>query len=75
MLGDEGGTAPVHDDDERRPWEFDADEDDRRGCVGHRGRRARDQGARAQLEDPTRRQLVGRDAPAGRGASRGPTAR
>jgi len=27
MLGDEGGTAPVHDDDARRPWEFDeADE-------------------------------------------------
>ena len=27
MLGDEGGTAPVHDDDERRPWEFGADEE------------------------------------------------
>jgi phosphatidate cytidylyltransferase len=25
MLGDEGGTAPVHDDDSRRPWEFDDD--------------------------------------------------
>jgi phosphatidate cytidylyltransferase len=27
MLGDEGGSAPVHDDDARRPWEFDADEE------------------------------------------------
>ena len=26
MLGDEGGTAPVHDDGARRPWEFDVDE-------------------------------------------------
>ncbi len=26
MLGDEGGSAPVRDDDERRPWEFDADD-------------------------------------------------
>ena len=28
MLGDEGGTAPVHgdDDDARRPWEFDGEE-------------------------------------------------
>jgi phosphatidate cytidylyltransferase len=27
MLGDEGGVAPVRDDDERRPWEFDEDDD------------------------------------------------
>jgi len=26
MLGDEGGTAPVHGDDGRRPWEFDPHE-------------------------------------------------
>ena len=25
MLGDEGGAAPVYDDDARRPWEFDED--------------------------------------------------
>ena len=28
MLGDEGGAAPVHGDDARRPWEFDQDDDD-----------------------------------------------
>lgn len=28
MLGDEGGTAPVHDDDARRPWEFDEGDPD-----------------------------------------------
>jgi phosphatidate cytidylyltransferase len=27
MLGNEGGSAPVRDDDERRPWEFDEDDD------------------------------------------------
>lgn len=27
MLGDEGGVAPVRDDDERRPWDFDEDRD------------------------------------------------
>jgi phosphatidate cytidylyltransferase len=27
MLGDEGGAAPVHGDDGRRPWEFDEHED------------------------------------------------
>jgi phosphatidate cytidylyltransferase len=28
MLGDEGGTAPVRDEEERRPWEFDDDDDE-----------------------------------------------
>jgi phosphatidate cytidylyltransferase len=27
MLGDEGGAAPVHGDDGRRPWEFEEDDD------------------------------------------------
>jgi phosphatidate cytidylyltransferase len=27
MLGDEGGSAPVHGDEGRRPWEFEHDED------------------------------------------------
>ena len=52
MLGDEGGAAPVHDDDERRPWEFDDDERRRRGCVGTDGRRARDQGRARNSSDP-----------------------
>ena len=54
--GDEGGTAPVHDDDERRPWEFGADEEIVAGCVGHpRPPLARDQGASARnSRTPTR---------------------
>jgi phosphatidate cytidylyltransferase len=27
MLGNEGGTAPVHEDEARRPWEFDSGEE------------------------------------------------